>query len=123
MNTIVWKDAPYNTKYGLVGGLQLFAVTWKSRREDPSWLMRCELPGLLGQEWKDDDIEALKTKAAEVLEDWLRRVFGVLPGRAECADPAFDAYAERCQIGHDMRPLSHEAFDAGWLARGSQVMS
>lgn len=120
MTPIDWKDAPYNTKYGSVRGLQLFAVTWKSRREDPNWLMRCELPGHAGREWKDDDIEALKTQAAKVLEGWLRQVFGIQPADQE--DTAFRAWYEHdaTDIGPDLEWCAVEGFEAGWRARAGE---
>jgi hypothetical protein len=123
VNKIVWSTGRHTSRIGQVGSLPLFVISWRSVREDPNWVMSCSLPGLEGKRWKDDDENALGERATGVLEDWLRQVFGILPARAECASPAFEAYAERYQIGHDIRPLSHEAFDAGWLARGSQVLS
>lgn len=120
MNTIEWKNAPYNTKYGSVGGLQLFAITWHSRSEDPNWLMRCELPGHAGQQWKDDDNEVLQALAAELLADWLRRVFGVLPADQE--DTAFRAWYEHdaTDIGPDLEWCAVEGFEAGWRARAGE---
>jgi hypothetical protein len=73
---LTWEDGQYNTKNGSAGGLRLFAVTWKSRREDPNWLMRCELIGFTGREWKDDDITVLQAKAEQLLATWLAKVNG-----------------------------------------------
>jgi hypothetical protein len=123
VNKIKWQDAPYNTKYGLVGGqaggLQLFAITWKSRREDPDWLMRCELPGYVGREWKDGDIEALKDAAESTLALWLAKVGGIRPADQE--DAAFRAWYERADIGPDLEWCAVEGFLAGWNARGGET--
>jgi hypothetical protein len=136
VNKIEWQDAPYNTKYGAVGGLQLFAITYKSRSADPNWLMRCELPGMAGQEWKDDDERVLRELAVQVLDAWLQRVFGIQPGTASAADAAFDVWLTGdgpLQPGYDPESPTQlktradvvvhlaEAYTAGWLARGGET--
>lgn len=75
-NRLTWADGQYATQNGYAANLRLFAVTWKSRREDPNWLMRSDLPGFAGREWKGDDIDVLKAKAEELLAAWLATVNG-----------------------------------------------
>jgi hypothetical protein len=74
---LTWKDGQYSTTEGFAGrgqGVRLFAITWKSRREAPNWLMRCDLPGFTGQEWKDNDKDVLKSRAEAILASWLESV-------------------------------------------------
>lgn len=73
---LTWEDGQYTTKNGKAGDLRLFAITWKSRREEPNWLMRCDLPGYTGREWKHDDETVLQAKAETLLDTWLARVNG-----------------------------------------------
>lgn len=71
---LTWEDGAHTSCNGFAGGFRLFSITWKSRRQEPNWLMRCDLPGLAGKEWKNDDLDALKAEAADLLAAWLRRV-------------------------------------------------
>lgn len=71
---LTWKPGPYSTCTGLADGLRLFGITWKSQREQPNWLMRSELPGLAGREWKDDDREKLQAEAERLLDEWLAKI-------------------------------------------------
>lgn len=121
MNGITWKDSRYATRYGLVSGLQFFTISWKSTRDDPNWVMSSALPGQEGVRWKDNDETVLRALAQTILDDWLRQVFGIRPNDPAYADPAFEHYAEVAELGHDIRPLMHEAFDAGWLARAGET--
>jgi hypothetical protein len=123
VNKIKWQDGPHTSRYGRVGPLSVFVISWRSTRSDPNWVMQCSLPGLEGERWKNDDEAELHKQAANVLDEWLLKVFGILPARAAYADRAFEAYAERAEIGDYQRPLSREAFDAGFLARANQVKS
>lgn len=74
-----WEDGQYNTSDGKAGpgkGVRLFTISWHSRRDDPDWLMRCDLPGFAGKEWKDDDRDALQARAETVLSTWLDLIGG-----------------------------------------------
>jgi hypothetical protein len=73
---ITWQAGQHTTHYGMAGGLRLFSITWRSRREDPNWLMRSDLPGHTGHEWRNDDMPALQAQAERILADWLTRVGG-----------------------------------------------
>lgn len=76
---LTWKEGQYTSHRGSAGqgrGVELFTVTWKSRREDPDWLMRCYLPGLTSKEWKDNDLKVLQVRAEAVLSAWLESVNG-----------------------------------------------
>jgi hypothetical protein len=73
---LTWQAGQYTTHHGTAGGLRLFSITWKSRREEPNWLMRTDLPGHAGREWKNDDMAALQAQAERILADWLTRVGG-----------------------------------------------
>lgn len=76
---LTWKDGRYNTMDGFAGpgnGVRLFSVTWHTCREDPNWLMHCDLPGFKGKEWKDDDKDALQAKAETMLAAWLELIGG-----------------------------------------------
>jgi hypothetical protein len=83
MNRLTWADGKFSTKDGYAGGVRLFAITWKTHREDPSWLMRSDLPGLTGREWKDNDIAVLQDEAEELLALWLAKVNGLPAQEAE----------------------------------------
>jgi hypothetical protein len=72
---LTWIEDPYSY-VGSAGDVRLFSVTWRSRREDPCWLMRSELPGFTGREWKADDKDALLARAEELLGFWLAKVGG-----------------------------------------------
>ena len=119
MKEIDWKDSQYATRHGSVSGLQLFTISWKSTREDPNWVMSCSLPGLEGERWRDDHETVLIAKAREVLADWLRRVFGILPADSE--DAAFRAWYGRTDIGPDLDWCAVEGFEAGWQARAGET--
>lgn len=82
---LTWEDGAYNSCTGLAGGFRLFSITWKSRRADPNWLMRCDLPGLAGREWKNDEQDVLKAEAEDLLAAWLRRVDPAAVRRGEAA--------------------------------------
>jgi hypothetical protein len=90
---LTWEPGSYNTHTGSAGGVRLFSVTWKSRREDPNYLMRSDLPGYEGREWKDDDREKLQARAEQLLSQWLAKVGGPLPAEhAEYSLSGEDAY-------------------------------
>lgn len=75
---LTWTDREYTTD-GAAGpgkGTRLFSITWRNRREDPNWLMRCDLPGFTGKEWKDDDKDALQARAETLLGTWLDLIGG-----------------------------------------------
>jgi hypothetical protein len=116
VNGIVWSEGHHTTRNGRVGPLYLFVIAWKSTRDDPNWVMSCALPGVEGERWKDDDENVLRERAQKVLDDWLHRVFGIRPDGEE--DAAFRFWYERADIGHDLKWLAEDAFEAGWLARG-----
>ncbi len=119
MTRIEWQDGQYNTKYGVVDGLRLFSITWKSRSEDPNWLMRCDLPGYDGREWKNNDDRMLKGAAESTLALWLAKVGGIRPSDHE--DAAFRAWYESADIGPDLEWCAAEGFTAGWRARGGET--
>lgn len=121
MIEIDWTEGHHTSRNGRVGPLYLFVISWRSARDDPNWVMRCALPGLEGKRWKDDDENVLRGQAVKVLQDWLQQVFGIRPSGETFVDPAFEHYAEVAELGHDIRPLMHEAFDAGWLARAGET--
>ena len=121
MTTLNWREGQYTSSHGYAGPLHVFTISWKTLREDPNWIMACSLPGLEGKRWKHDDREALRERAGRILADWLQQVFGIRPNDPEYADPAFEFYADVAELGHDIRPLMHEAFDAGWLARAGET--
>ena len=74
---LTWKEGSYSSHVGeAAGGLRLFGITWKSRREDPDWLMRTELPGYAGHEWRDNDRARLQGIAEDVLAAWIAQVTG-----------------------------------------------
>jgi hypothetical protein len=121
VNTIEWRRGEYSTYHGYVGPLHAFSYSWKSRREDPNWVMQCTLPGLESRRWADDDPEVLQKQAAEVLATWLRQVFGIRPPEDE--EAAFRAWYDSADIGHDLKWLAEDAFEAGWLAHGESWTS
>jgi hypothetical protein len=80
---LTWQDAQHTTKHGRAGSLRLFTITWKSRREEPNWLMRCDLPGHAGHEWKDDNMVVLQVQAERILDKWLVQVGQPAPAKPE----------------------------------------
>lgn len=119
MNGIGWVDGAYTTKRGSVNGNHFFTIAWKSTREDPNWVLSCSLPVLEGRRWKDDDQNVLREQAQTVLDDWLKRMFGIRPAGDE--DPAFRAWYERADIGPDLEWCAVEGFMAGWRARAGET--
>lgn len=112
---LTWLAGQYGTFTGQAGETRLFRVSWKSRREDPNYLMRTDLPGVY-REWANDDLGVLKATAEQVLAAWLAKV-AQSPGLHD-RDLAFEAWNEREDYGHDLVEHVHHAYDAGWDARG-----
>jgi hypothetical protein len=81
-NLLTWEAGNYNSYVGLAGGVRLFSITWKTRREAPDWKLRADLTGIAGREWEHDDREFLQARAEEALAAWLARVTGP-PAAAE----------------------------------------
>lgn len=73
MKRLTWTPGQYTSHQGHAGRFHLFTIAWKSRREDPDWIMRSYLPQVSG-EWKDNDKGVLEAKAEEILDRWLAEV-------------------------------------------------
>lgn len=119
---LTWKPGQYNTHTGSAADLRLFSVTWKSRREDPNWLMRSDLPGFEGREWKNDDLAELQGLASAVLAAWLSKITGLFTDRDEFAarDAAYAEVAEGSTLPGELQMAVSEGFAAGWLARAKR---
>jgi hypothetical protein len=120
---LTWAAGPYSTHVGTAAGIRLFGITWKSQRENPNWLMRSELPGLAGREWKDDDLQVLQAVADEVLAGWLGQIAGLqAPADEEAAcDVAFEDWWEnKADLGGDWHPFAEQTYLAGWQARAAR---
>ncbi|MFI7125957.1 hypothetical protein ACIBQ1_09705 [Nonomuraea sp. NPDC050153] len=79
MPRILWRNAPYSSVNGYVGGMCLFTIDWKIRREDPNHTLRTKLPGLDTQALQDDDANVLKRRAEQVLEEFVHKLGAVFP--------------------------------------------
>lgn len=69
-----WGTGRWQTETGSADKIALFTIHYKSQRDDPSWFMRTELPGLQHQTWKDESKDELKDTAERVLDAWLTRI-------------------------------------------------
>jgi hypothetical protein len=72
---VTWEPSKYAGHRGFAGGIELFTVAWHTRREEPTYSMRTDLPGQGGED-KSDDLEELKAIAERRLAAWLTRVTG-----------------------------------------------
>jgi len=75
---LTWVKGDYAT-YGNGGpgkGVRLFSISYRTARTEPSWKMRCDLPGFTSKEWKDDDEAVLQAKAEQLLANWLDLIGG-----------------------------------------------
>lgn len=89
---LTWKRGLHTHSATAADGTELFVITWRSRREEPSWQMRCRLPGLSG-EWKHDDMDELQRQADVILATWLGKITGLLAAKhAEYSLSGQDAY-------------------------------
>lgn len=79
MARITWKDGGYSSMFGCVGGLRLFSIDWKTRREDLNYLLTTDLDGFSGEKWQDNDADVLKARAEQVLEEYVHRLGAVFP--------------------------------------------
>lgn len=66
MGRITWTDDRHGA-VGAVGKLHLFTISYKSRRDDPSWIMQCKLLGFDFEYHKSNDMDELKATAEEIL--------------------------------------------------------
>ena len=73
---LTWNEGRHISVSGVAGDIPLFSINWKTQRDHPDWQMRTELPGFAGKVWEDDDRDALKAQAEQVLGEWLARVNG-----------------------------------------------
>ncbi len=73
MERITWKKEEYSEN-GRAGGIHLFTISYRNFAADPRWNLRSALPGFTRHRWKHDDEEALKLKAEQILNHWLRLV-------------------------------------------------
>jgi hypothetical protein len=115
MSKLTWTAGQYNTYQGQASGVRLFAVSWKSRREDPNYLMRSDLPGVY-EEWKHDDLDVLKAEAERVLADWLAKVAGpgeLLPRPRLTDGHIHQAGAHPGWLGHDGHPVHRHEMSTG----------
>jgi hypothetical protein len=117
---LTWAQGQYSTHTGTAGGIRLFSINWKTRREDPNWLMRCDLPGYAGQEWKDDDMDALQASAEEVAAEWIAAVTGLAREDEPSALAADYASWYRADRAHECAGEA-ASFEAGWLARAARL--
>lgn len=78
MNRVTWKRTDSGSGWkGRAGKLQLFAISWRLRSEDPQYVLSSALLGFEGQRWKDDDPEKLQARAERVLTAWLEEIGAV----------------------------------------------
>lgn len=77
---LTWRSASYGGHVGSAGGIDLFAVYWRTRSTDPVYSMRSHLPGA-SRTWKNDSLDVLKGIAEKMLAAWIARVTGA--GRQE----------------------------------------
>jgi hypothetical protein len=114
MRKITWTADAYSTHHGQVGGVRLFAVSWKSRRGDPNYLMRSDLPGV-HQEWKNDDLDVLKAEAEDILAEWLAKVAGDEPAiQPRLTDGHIHQNgAHPGWLGHDGHPVHRHQMSTG----------
>jgi hypothetical protein len=73
---ITWKDGPFASIRGIVGGVEVLTISWHTRREDPDYFLRSDLPGIETTQARDDDPERLKAIAEERYAAWLARMSG-----------------------------------------------
>jgi hypothetical protein len=71
-----WEETRAPAHAGLAGGVWLFTYTWADSKQHPGepWVLSTTLPGYNGKQWHAADAADLRTTAAEVLADWLRRI-------------------------------------------------
>lgn len=58
--------------------IRLFTSTWDSSKAHPGepWVMRSDLPGLVGHTWRSESEAELQGRAERILAAWLARVTG-----------------------------------------------
>lgn len=84
---LTWNEGRYGSQNGVAGDVTLFVINGRTQRDHLRWQMSTELPGLAGRVWEDDDTDALKAQAEDVLDDWLTRVGGDdEPGECQCPE-------------------------------------
>jgi hypothetical protein len=79
MPRITWNDNKYAGEDGYVGRLRLFSISYRTRRDEPTYTLRCDLQGFTAKEWKDDDTDVLKTRAERILRAFVRELGAVFP--------------------------------------------
>jgi hypothetical protein len=70
---ITWKRGEYADHRGTVGGVEVFAIHWHTRREDPNYRLVSPLPWIQ-VDAQSDDADALKAIAEEAYATFLARM-------------------------------------------------
>jgi len=78
VSRITWREREYSGFAGHAGGVHLFSVDWRARREQADWILRTTLPGLAHKAWESDDRAELQRRAEVILDGWLTRVNGTV---------------------------------------------
>jgi len=79
MSRIAWKSSQHSSENGSVGRLTLFTISYKTRREDPTYTLSTTLQGFKSREWKNDDEDVLKATAEKVLEAFVAELGATFP--------------------------------------------
>lgn len=73
---LTWERSTWSGYRGKAGGIELFALHWKTRRESKNYTLKCELPGYMQLSDEHDDAEVLQRQAEKYLATWLAKVNG-----------------------------------------------
>lgn len=76
MSRIKWTQGAYASKRGNCGGVELFGIHYRTRREQPAYSLSTELPEarLDPERAKNDSPDVLKEYAEQVLDAWLTQI-------------------------------------------------
>ena len=75
-NRIRWVAGRYSGWSGMPGTskIAMFTITWHTRRGDPAWLLRGELPGMTHLTAMNDDEKVLQAEAERWLDTFIKRI-------------------------------------------------
>jgi hypothetical protein len=71
---ITWADSGHATEQGSVGGISLFAISWRLKRTGKDWILTARLPGVLDSLGDFDTTDEAKAKAEAVLVAFVEKL-------------------------------------------------
>jgi hypothetical protein len=71
---ISWSSGAYATEYGKIRAIPLFTISYKTKRTDPDWTLRCSLPGLRDELGKFDTMDQAKDRAEHALVEFIEKL-------------------------------------------------